>query len=346
MTIVAMKPFLDSTDILDDAEALRARMERDGYLFIRALLPKRLLEEVRLSWLELLCDAGCVDCDAPPAEGIANPGGFRVEPQPQYMKLVIDLYRRPQTHDIPHDPALMGVMERLVGAPILLHPSIIARYIFPGRTAYTTPAHQDWVPIQGTEQTYTAWIPLSDVPEQMGGVQICAGSHRAGVYNFRPALGAGATQVTDELPDDWRYNPFAQGDVLIFHSRTVHKGMPCRGRRLRLSVDARYQSAAEPVAPASLLNHGGVDWDEIYAGWPPEAEDRKYYWKKLDLKLAAYDGQYNERRDAMAFEMAEAGDTTAISTLQRIIARGQDEKKIDRARRMLARLEGGPAKQV
>ncbi len=46
-----------------------------------------------------------------------------------------------------------------------------------------------------------------------------------------------------------------------------------------------------------------------------------------------------ERRDAMAFAMAEAGDTTAVSTLQRIIARDPDEKKVERAKKLIGRLE-------
>lgn len=334
-----MKPFRDSTDVRGDGDALRDRMAGDGYLFIRGLLPKELLETVRISWLAMLRDAGCVDRRGALADGVADPAGFRVEPQPHYMKLVIGLYRQPKAHEITHHPALLDVIERLVAGPVLLHPLVLGRFVFPDQTAYTTPPHQDWVAVQGSEDTYTAWIPLSDVPEQMGGLEVCAGSHRAGVYEFRPALGASAMEVTDNLPDDWRYNPFQQGDVLIFHSRTVHRGVPCRGSRLRLSMDARYQSVAEPIVAGQLESHGGLGWDEIYAGWPPETAHLRYYWKQFDLKLVPYDRAYNERRDAMAFEMAEAHDTRAISTLQRIVARDRNPHKIERARNLLSDLE-------
>ncbi|NDC64937.1 MAG: phytanoyl-CoA dioxygenase, partial [Planctomycetia bacterium] len=35
-----MRPFLDSTEYLDDASELKRRLERDGYIFLRGLLPR------------------------------------------------------------------------------------------------------------------------------------------------------------------------------------------------------------------------------------------------------------------------------------------------------------------
>ena len=40
-----MQPFLDSTDVVNDEFELRERAERDGYLFIRGLLPTDVLED-------------------------------------------------------------------------------------------------------------------------------------------------------------------------------------------------------------------------------------------------------------------------------------------------------------
>ena len=59
----------------------------------------------------------------------------------------------------------------------------------------------------------------------MGGLQVCAGSHRSGVDQVRPALGAGSVEVTDLQPEDWRYNPVGQGDLILFHSMIVHQGV-------------------------------------------------------------------------------------------------------------------------
>jgi hypothetical protein len=172
----------------------------------------------------------------------------------------------------------------------------------------------------------------------MGGLQLCVGSHRHGVYEFRPALGAGGMEVTNMPTDDWVGGPMQQGDVLIFHSLTVHKGLPNTSDRLRMSFDTRFQKVSDPIAPDSLEPHGKelITWPEIYADWP--SADLQYYWRKWDLRIKPYDNQYNERRDAVAFEMAEAGDPQARSVLQRIVARDPDSEKRARASALLAKI--------
>ena len=254
------------------------------------------------------------------------------------MEVYARIYALPDFHAIQHLAGLVDLFERMTGEEILPHPRIIGRTIFPQREAYTTPPHQDFIPIQGTADTYTAWIPLSDMPPEMGGLQISSGSHRHGVYDFKPAMGAGGMAVTDPLDGTWVNIPFAQGDVLIFHSMAVHKGVPNSSDRLRMSIDARYQRVSEPIAPGSLLPHSQPNtWENIYAAW--SSENLQYYWKKWDLEVVEYDSSYYEKRDDLAFEMAEQGDETARSTLQRVVARDKDAAKRKRAEELLAKLD-------
>ena len=332
-----MRPFLDSTDVVSEGPELQERLQRDGYLFIRGLLPKDVLEDLRLKWLRTIRDAGWVSRNHPLADGVADLNGFCVEPEPKYMDVLFEVYRLQQFHAIQHHPALIGLFERMWGEPVLPHPRIIGRTIFPQREAYTTPAHQDFIPIQGTPDTYTAWIPMADLPPELGGLQIAAGSHNSGVYEFRPALGAGAMEVVDPLEGTWVNNPFEQGDVLVFHSMTVHKGVACTGNRLRLSIDARFQKAGDPIAEASLGPHHERSWEEIYSGWP--SEDYQYYWRQWDPTIKEYDGSYTAKRDQMAFELAAKGDGRALSVLQRIVARDPDPAKRAEAERLMAELE-------
>ena len=318
-----MQPFLDSTDFLHDGDELHRRMERDGYLFVRGLLPAAVVEDLRMQILEIARAAGWVQTGRPLADAVADLNGFCVEPEPEYMQKYHAMYKLPEFHAIQHHPNLMG---------------IIGRTIFPQREAFTTPPHQDFIPIQGTADTYTAWIPLGDLPAELGGLQVAAGSHQRGVYDFQPAIGAGGLEVLDPLDGTWAYSPFEQGDVLIFHSMTVHKGLPNSSDRLRMSIDARYQKASEPVAPGSLQPHSQPStWEEVYADWPDL--DLKYYWRKWDLEVREYDNSYHDKRDEMAIRMAKEGDTRAISTLQRIIARNEDPDKRREAEVLLAALQ-------
>ncbi len=333
-----MKPFKDSTDIAGNGPLLRARMHEDGYLFIRSLLPGEILEALRSAFLEIAREAGWARNDTPREDAIADLNGFCVEPEPAYMDVYAEMCGLEAFHALQHHPNIVTLLQRMAGEPILPHARIIARTIFPQREAYTTPAHQDFIPIQGTAETYTAWIPLADLPSRMGGLQVAAGSHRKGVYDFKPALGAGGIEITDPLEGAWVNSPFEQGDVLFFHSMLVHKGLPNRSDRLRMSIDARYQRISDPIAPGSILPHSQPNtWENIYRGW--KNESLKYYWEKYELEIKEYDNSYHDRRDRMALDMAGKGDETAISALQRIIARHNDPAMREKAAELLARFE-------
>ncbi len=333
-----MQPFLDSTDVVNDELELRSRAQRDGYLFIRGLLSPDVLESLRLQFLKIACDAGWVRRDAPLEDAVANLDGFCVEPEPEYMGVYRHMYELQEFHALQHHPSLIGVIEGILEEPVMPHARIIGRTIFPQRDVFTTPPHQDFIPIQGTADTYTAWIPLGDIPPALGGLQIASGSHRRGVYDFRPAMGAGGIAVTDPLEGTWVNTPFKQGDVLIFHSMVVHKGVSNSSDRLRMSIDARYQKISDPIAPGSLLPHSQPHtWEEIYADWV--SSDLQYYWQKWNMEVKAYDNSYHEKRDQMGFDMAEKGDKRAISVLQRVVARDTDPAKRARAADLLERLE-------
>jgi hypothetical protein len=49
----------------------------------------------------------------------------------------------------------------------------------------------------------------------------------------------------------------------------VHRALPNRSPdRMRLSVDYRYQSRAEPISEKNLHPHpGAITWEEVYRGW-------------------------------------------------------------------------------
>jgi hypothetical protein len=208
------------------------------------------------------------------------------------------------------------------------------RNIFPAREEFTTKAHQDFPNVQGTTEVYTAWMPLIDCPMEAGPLQVAAGSHTAGVYDFGIAGGAGGIEIKDPLAGRWVSGAFAAGDVLVFHSMAVHKGVPNRSDRLRMSMDVRYQLVSEPFNFDNANADGQkLSWDDIYAGWRSDA--LKYYWQRLPLTPKPFDTQWFDRRDALGFEFGEAGDPRARSVLQRIVARDANPAKRARAQRLL-----------
>jgi len=335
-----MEPFLDSTALVGDPDALNKRLEAEGYLFIRGLLARDAVLSVRRQCREVAAAGGWLDRAHPLDEGVADPAAACTDPEPRYIEVFRRLYVLEALHALKHHPAIVGFFERLFGEPVLVHPLFVMRNIFPQRPESTTPAHQDYVHIQGTPRTYTTWIPLSDTPLDQGCLTVAAGSHRDGVRDFRVTNGSGGLEVVDSLAGRWRASPFDAGDVLMFHSMTVHKGLPNLTNRLRQSMDARYQRVSEPVSELSLQPYANLyTWDQVYAGW--RSTELQYYWRKQPITIGAFDTHYYDKRDVIAFEMAERGDTAARASLLRIVQRDKSPAKRERAAALLAALDAG-----
>lgn len=332
-----MHGFADSTPIAHDGAALAARMSQDGYLLIRGLLPAAAVAEVQAQVASLAREAGWLRRDRPVEEAIADLDGFCVDPDPTYLHTLRRINRLESYHALKHHPALIGLLERMLGGPVFPHPRVLMRNIFPSREAFTTKAHQDFPNVQGTTEVYTAWIPLIDCPPEVGPLQIAVGTHRDGVHDFHIGAGAGGIEIVERFEGRWASGGLAVGDVLFFHSLTVHKGLPNRSDRLRMSMDVRFQRVDAPFNFDNANPDGQpLSWEEVYADWRSDA--LKYYWKRLPLAARAFDRTWFDRRDALGFELGERGDPRARSVLQRIVARDADAQKRARAQRLLDRL--------
>jgi ectoine hydroxylase-related dioxygenase (phytanoyl-CoA dioxygenase family) len=138
--------------------------------------------------------------------------------------------------------------------------------------------------MDGDPECFTAWIPFHDCPTNVGPLRILEGSHRFGLQNhdraFIPAIPA-----ADALGDGWVGGPINAGDVLIFHSLTVHAASPNVSKQLRISLDCRFQNYQRAINPANLAFGGesGKSWEKTYSRW--HSNDLKYYWKSLPLQL-------------------------------------------------------------
>jgi Phytanoyl-CoA dioxygenase (PhyH) len=329
-----VQSFVDSTDLIQDGAALATRIRRDGYLFLRGLLPPDAIRAVQRKVGEIARADGWLRRDRPIEDAIADPAGFCIDPDPTYLHTLRRINHLEDYHALKHHPALIALFERMLGGPILPHPRVLMRNIFPARDEFTTKAHQDFPNVQGSTEVFTAWIPLIACPMEVGPLQVATGSHTQGVFDFHIAAGAGGIEIVDPLQDQWVSNGFALGDVLIFHSMAVHKGVPNRSDRLRMSMDVRYQRASDPFNPDNAQADGQpLSWEDVYAGW--RSDTLKYYWQRMDLRLQPFDRFWFDKRDARAFELAEAGDPRARSVLQRIVARDPDAAKRARAQALL-----------
>jgi ectoine hydroxylase-related dioxygenase (phytanoyl-CoA dioxygenase family) len=259
----------DSTRLLGDGHALHARLAEDGYVFLRGLLPTDTVQTVRAGVGATLDDAGWLARSSTADAPIPTDAAVR-EGRPGYFDAYVGIQRLQSFHELAHHPAVLSVMDGIVGEPLLVHPRKIARTSLPHDDEYTPP-HQDYRLIQGTVDTLTCWVPLGDCPATLGSLRMLQGSHLGGLADADPGKGPGGLQV--EVDDDdkaWRTTDYRAGDAIIFTSLTVHGALRNNEDRLRFSADFRYQSLLEPVLKHSLDPHYFPQvpgWDELTRGW-------------------------------------------------------------------------------
>src|SRR5262249_10848009 len=156
-------------DLLNDIPALRARMEEDGYLLIRGLHKREKVEAARRHILENLDANAQIDrnyplMDAVVAEGARGAflGGSKALTRGEpFLNLVEWL-------------ELMQCFARFLEADVLTYDYKWLRVIGHGDF---TGGHYDIVYMgRGTQNVYTCWTPLGDIPLEHGPLAVLVGS--------------------------------------------------------------------------------------------------------------------------------------------------------------------------
>lgn len=265
---------------------LLKQTETKGYALIRGLLSKEAVGAALADVTRVLFGAGWLQEGCSPQERVPATGAACGDPDPRFKRVYQQVFNLESIHRLPHESALQGVMRMLTEGPVLVHPKPIGRLIFPNCEQLVTHAHQDYEFMGGDTEFYTVWIPLHDCPIEAGSLRILEGSHRHGIqHHERENLHVPEIPEGVAAGDVWVGGQVNAGDVLIFHSLTVHAASPNLSNQMRLSVDCRFQDVRRVFNPANLVFAGesGKSWEKTYADWT--SDELKYYWKKIRLTL-------------------------------------------------------------
>ncbi|GAA0940105.1 phytanoyl-CoA dioxygenase family protein [Kribbella koreensis] len=229
-----------------DREALRKRLARDGYLFLRGLLDPAVVLDFRRYYFE--------------ATGVADSRGVPAEVERGELRRVLfsEVVPGAAYGAFCAQPALRGWYEWFLGGETFLHRRKIIRHIAPGEAGIgtATQAHYDLVYLrEGTDQVLSAWIPLGDCPVSLGGLTYLEGSHhRVLREEAAGTLKRPAASITADLPglaesydSRWLVADYEAGDVVIHTAHTVHAALDNVSSTMRLSTDIRYQLADAPI---------------------------------------------------------------------------------------------------
>jgi len=278
-----MKPFREIAASALTATCLTEEMHHRGYVLVRGLLSSADLDPLLREITHILAEARWLVSDNDPAHRIANPSAACADGEPAYKAVNDKVFQLQSFHRLPHHALLQNVMKLLVGPELFIHPKSAVRLVFPRFDRGTTKAHQDHTAVGGTEESFTAWLPLHDCPVEQGVLRVKSGSHR---FGLQPRAGkTGCIISGTEQGDEWVGGDLNKGDLLIFHSLTVHEALPNQSNRMRISLDCRFQNYRQPVNPGALVFTGGSgrSWSDVYRDWL--SDELKYYWTKLPLEL-------------------------------------------------------------
>ncbi len=106
--------------------------------------------------------------------------------------------------------------------------------------------HQDWRSMQGSLDSAVVWIPLIDIDEKLGALEVIPESHLWGLLDADMEDGYGHVQGD---VDESQFIPVEveRGDALFFSSFLVHRSGTNVTDSIRWSCHFRYNNLAEPT---------------------------------------------------------------------------------------------------
>jgi ectoine hydroxylase-related dioxygenase (phytanoyl-CoA dioxygenase family) len=265
-----------------DLQSLRRLYEEQGYVWLKGFLDRQDVLDFRAWVFAHLMETGIVEAGSDPMMGFSSDApGDRALADRRLMSLV-----RSTTYEgFCAQPRLAAFMDAFLQGISYLHKRKIMRFTRPG-TATVTPAHYDLVYLRGgTTRVVTAWIPIGDIPIDMGGLVYLEGSHAIGVRMEREFDAAGASLTPEErisaynrnmteggwvskdLPDmaerfdtRWLAADYEAGDIVLHSPYMIHASTTNRDAagRIRLSTDIRYQNVDDEI-DARWANHWSLD---------------------------------------------------------------------------------------
>ena len=257
-----------SASLLGDSQELRNRMNENGYLFIRGFFLREDVLAARRIMVERMAGSGLLKPGSDPMLAIIREG-LALQFRPELAE------NNPELDKILYHGKLMDFYRSLFGEEVRHFDFTWLRAVSPGKG---TCPHCDMVYMgRGTrDRLYTAWVPIGDVPLEVGGLMILEGSHRqqerlraylerdvdAYCTNGRHAeeiesgkkpwewsgtLSNNPVSLRKNLGGRWLTAEFLAGDLLTFSMNTVHASLDNPSNCVRLSSDSRYQPASEPA---------------------------------------------------------------------------------------------------
>ncbi len=120
-----------------------------------------------------------------------------------------------------------------------------SKHLAQSEVYYKSPPHQDWRSMQGSLNAIVAWVPLVDVSQELGALEIIPGSHFWGLQESREDKWY--RHIEGLRDDQYESVDMKAGDVLFFSAFLVHRSGDNVTDSIRWSCHFRYNDLEEPT---------------------------------------------------------------------------------------------------
>jgi ectoine hydroxylase-related dioxygenase (phytanoyl-CoA dioxygenase family) len=272
---------LEPTDPNRSMDELHEQYRAQGYLWLKHFLDRDEVLAFRRRFFAAFEEVGLLAPGTDPVDGIYSGG----EDKETARKTLMEIVRWAAYESFCFSPRIWQFYEEFLNGPVYLHKRKIIRYTRP-LDPNCTGAHYDLTYLRGgTDSVCTSWIPIGDIPVEMGGLVYLEGSdtwgrtmeaefriknqdlppeERISAYNRNMTKGG---WLSKDLPDlaarmgtRWLTADYEAGDMMIHSAYMIHAATlnESSENRLRLSTDIRYQRVREEI-DQRWENHWSLD---------------------------------------------------------------------------------------
>ena len=237
----------------EDIAVLRQRLQDDGYLCMRGLIPVEAVQAARRLMFKQMQEDDALeqDCtvDQPRGQGKSYMGQKHVTHHPDFLGMC-------------ENQAIYDFFTRLFGESSVSFDYKWARAVPLGGAG--TNAHMDVVYMgRGSQDLKTCWIPIGDVSLENGPMCVLPHSHNSqATQKIRDTYGRmdvdrdgfeggwytnNYIEMSELVEHPWVSGDFAAGDVVIMGIYLMHGSIRNQMDQVRFTVDTRFQPASHEI---------------------------------------------------------------------------------------------------
>ncbi len=275
--------WLEPSDPTTSRRLLWQQYQEQGYLWLKGLLDREDVLAFRRRFFETFRETGLVASGSNALQGLYAGADAKVLVHPN--KILLEVVRWAAFEAFCLSAPIIEFYEDFLEGSVYLHKRKIVRFTKPHDPKCTMP-HYDLIYLRGgTERVVTSWIPIGDIPVEMGGLAYLEKSHHWGrrkeaefnrmnanlsraeqINPYNPnmdaetPIGADVNALAERAGGRWLIADYEAGDMVVHDPYFVHTSTvnnDAQGR-IRLSTDIRYQRVRDEIDPR-WQNHWSFD---------------------------------------------------------------------------------------